>query len=60
MKFVTELGRGLVEGALLAIILHTMGISLTAVQFTIVIVSMTAISGVFGSVAKALQKNKEK
>jgi hydrogenase-4 membrane subunit HyfE len=59
VKFLIELGQGLVQGALLAIILHVVGISLTTEQFVIVIVSVTAISGVFGSVRKAIQKNKK-
>ena len=59
MKFLIELGQGLVEGALIAVILYVMGINLTAVQIGIVVVSMAAISSVVGNITKALQKNKK-
>jgi hypothetical protein len=59
MKFLVELGQGLVQGALLAIILHIVGISLTTVQFVIVIVSVSAISSVFACVRNVLKKNKK-
>jgi hypothetical protein len=59
LKFLIELGRGLVEGALIAVVLYyVLGIILTPVQICIIVVCMSAISSIFGGITKALQKKR--